>query len=78
LLELGYQARRKQGADIWEPVLMAPAPERNSILNVIVPADGTRAATVGNGDFGTSPIFGQLSGKPPPVFNRWGVGLKAQ
>ena len=42
----------------------APAPERNSILNVIVPADGTRAATVGNGDFGTSPIFGQLSGKP--------------
>ena len=43
---------------------MAPAPERYSILNVIVPADGTRAATVGNGDFGTSPIFGQLSGKP--------------
>ena len=39
------------------------APERNSILNVIVPADGTRAATVGNGDFGTSPIFGQLTGK---------------
>jgi hypothetical protein len=33
-------------------------------LNVIVPADGTSAATVGNGDFGTSPIFGQLSGKP--------------
>jgi hypothetical protein len=32
-------------------------------LNVIVPADGTRAATVGNGDFGTSPIFGQLPGK---------------
>jgi hypothetical protein len=28
-----------------------------------VPADGTRAATVGNGNFGTSPIFGQLSGK---------------
>jgi hypothetical protein len=23
-----------------------------------VPADGTSAATVGNGDFGTSPIFG--------------------
>jgi hypothetical protein len=43
---------------------MAPAPKRNSTLNVIVPADGTRAATVGNGDFGTSPIFGQLSGKP--------------
>ena len=29
-----------------------------------MPADGTRAATVGNGDFGTSPIFGQLSDKP--------------
>jgi hypothetical protein len=27
-------------------------------------ADGTRTATVGNGDFGTSPIFGQLSDKP--------------
>jgi hypothetical protein len=25
----------------------------------IVPADGTTAATVGNGDFGTSPFFGQ-------------------
>jgi hypothetical protein len=24
----------------------------------IVPADGTSAATVGNGDFGTSPFFG--------------------
>jgi hypothetical protein len=43
---------------------MAPTPERNSILNVVVPADGTRAATVGNGDFGTSPIFGPLSDKP--------------
>jgi hypothetical protein len=48
-------------------------------LNVIVPADGTTAATVGTGDFGTSPIFGQLSGKPLlPEFNRWGVGFKAQ
>jgi hypothetical protein len=36
----------------------------NSIWSVIVPADGTRAATVRNGDFGTSPIFGQLSDKP--------------
>ena len=39
-------------------VLMHIAPERNAILNVIVPADDTRAATVENGDFGTSPIFG--------------------
>jgi hypothetical protein len=29
-----------------------------------MPADGTRAANVGTGDFGTSPIFGQLSDKP--------------
>jgi hypothetical protein len=38
--------------------------DRNSIWSVIVPADGTSAATDGNGDFGTSPIFGQLSDKP--------------
>jgi hypothetical protein len=29
-----------------------------------VPADGTSAATDDNGDFGTSPIFGQLLDKP--------------
>ena len=29
-----------------------------------MPADGTRAANVGTGDFGTSPIFVQLSSKP--------------
>jgi hypothetical protein len=28
-----------------------------------VPADGTTAATVGNGNFGISPFFGQLWGK---------------
>jgi len=28
-----------------------------------VPADGTNAAAAGNGDFGTSPFFGQLWGK---------------
>jgi hypothetical protein len=27
-------------------------------------ADGIMTATAGNGDFGTSPIFGQPSGKP--------------
>jgi len=32
---------------------------------VIVPADGTRAANVETGDFDTSPIFVQLSDKPP-------------
>jgi hypothetical protein len=29
-----------------------------------VPADSTTAATVRNGDFGTSPFFEQLSDKP--------------
>jgi hypothetical protein len=32
--------------------------------NVLVPADGTTATTVRNGDFGTSPFFEQLSHKP--------------
>jgi hypothetical protein len=32
--------------------------------NVIVPADGIGAASWGTGDFGTSPIFVQISGKP--------------
>ena len=40
---------------------MAPALRVIPLWNVIVPADGTSAATGGNGDFGTSPIFGQLS-----------------
>jgi hypothetical protein len=31
---------------------------------VIVPADGATAATVQNGDLGTSPFFEQLSDKP--------------
>ena len=31
---------------------------------VTVPADGTITAAVGNGDFGTSPFFGQLSDEP--------------
>jgi hypothetical protein len=41
-----------------------PTSARNSIWSVIMPADGTRAASAGNGDFGRSPIFGQLSGEP--------------
>jgi hypothetical protein len=31
--------------------------------SIVVPADGTTAATVGNGNFGASPFFGQLWGK---------------
>jgi hypothetical protein len=34
--------------------------ERSSILSVIVPTDGTSAATEGKGDFGTSPILGSI------------------
>ena len=32
-----------------------------------MPADGNRAAYVGTGDFGTSPIFVQPSDKPLPA-----------
>jgi hypothetical protein len=50
-------ARHKQRADVGGRVLMAHASEFNSIWSIIVPADGTRTATVGNGDFGTSPLL---------------------
>jgi hypothetical protein len=39
-----------------------------------VPADGTKAATLQNGDFGASPFFEQLSDKPQLVCN-WLSGL---
>jgi hypothetical protein len=55
--------RRRHGAQIWELVPLAPAPEHDSIWSVM-PADGNRAASVGTGDLGTSPIFVQLSDKP--------------
>jgi hypothetical protein len=50
---------RRGGGCLWHT-----HPNANSIWSVILPADGTRTATVGNGDFGTSPLFGQLSDKP--------------
>jgi hypothetical protein len=37
--------------------------ERNAISIVILPADGTVLPKSRIGDFGTSPIYGQLSGK---------------
>lgn len=45
-----------------------------------MPADGNSAATEGKGDFGTSPIFWQLSDKPWAClyFGKWGAGRKAQ
>ena len=51
-----------------------PTTGRNSIRSVVVPADGTSAATVGNGDFGTSPFFGQLSGQQLPACT-WSRGV---
>jgi hypothetical protein len=39
----------------------------SSFQKVIVPADGATAATVQNGDLGTSPFFEQLSDKPKLV-----------
>ena len=55
----------------------APASGRNSIWNVIVPADGTSAAAISNGDFGTSAFYGQLSDKPLPACIRH-VGYRTQ
>ena len=45
-----------------------------------MPADGTSAATEGNEDFGTSPIFGQPSDKLAltRIDVTGGVGRKAQ
>jgi hypothetical protein len=40
---------------------------------------GTTAATAGNGDFGTSPFFGQFLGKQQLAYTGYGVpGVKAQ
>jgi hypothetical protein len=49
-------------------------PQTQLYFEFIVPADGTSAAGGGTGDFGTSPVFGQLSGKPfcLPVWNHVG------
>ena len=45
-----------------------------------MPADGTSAAAEGNGDFGRSPIFGQLSDKLLlcPLRLYGGTGREAQ
>jgi hypothetical protein len=64
---LQFQALQKH--ILTEGPNIAGARQRNAQMDqrfrvLSVPADGTSAATEGNGDFGTSPIFGQLSGKP--------------
>jgi hypothetical protein len=45
-----------------------------------VPADGNSAATEGNGDFGTSPIFWAALGQATACLylGKWGAGRKAQ
>lgn len=72
--------RAAQHGHAPEQVLTAPAPERNSIWSIIVLADGTRAATACNGDFGTSAFFGQLLDKPllACIWASGGLGCKAQ
>jgi hypothetical protein len=64
-------ARRRRGAGAYG----TRASEFNSIWSVIVPADGTRTATVGNGDFGTSPLLlgSSRTSRCLPVFGYVGV-----
>src|SRR5713226_6839448 len=56
--------RRQHGADTWEPGAFGTRSRTQPIWSVFMPADGNRAANMGTGDFGTSPIFVQLSDKP--------------
>jgi hypothetical protein len=74
-------ARHKQRADVGGRVLMAHASEFNSIWSVIVPADGTRTATVGERRLRYFAAFvGQLSDKPllASIWLCGGVGRKEQ
>jgi hypothetical protein len=60
-------------------VLTAPASERNSSLECYLPADDTRTATVGSGDFGTSPLcFGSSqTSRYLPVSDHMGCGAQS-
>jgi hypothetical protein len=63
LKDLGRAPTARGQSKMREP--LATALNAASILSVYcVPADGISAASIGNGDFGTSPFFGQLTGKP--------------
>jgi hypothetical protein len=57
-------ARRKQRARLQNASVDRIRVHEHKSIFRIVPADGTTAATVRNGDFGTSPFFEQLSDKP--------------
>ena len=56
--------RRQHGANIWEPVLSTPAPERSLLECYYACRRQQSCQYEGTGDFGTSPIFVQLSDKP--------------
>jgi hypothetical protein len=61
------RARRKQRALLHNASADRIRVHEHKSIFRIVPADGTTAATVRNGDFGTSPFFEQLSDKPQPA-----------
>jgi hypothetical protein len=64
---------RGRGGCLWQT-----HPNANSFWSVIVRADGTRTATVGNGDFGTSPLLlgSSRTSRCLPVLGH--VGCRAQ
>jgi len=60
--------QRKQSEDAQTRLPMAPTPNASQFEVLLLPADGTSAATRGSGDLGTSPFYGQLSDKLQLVF----------
>lgn len=72
-------ARRKQRADLRPRVLMPPAPNAAQFEVLVCLPTAPVLPTGGNGDFGTSPFYGQLSDKPLLILiSTWGAGRKAQ
>ena len=72
--------RAAQRGDAPDAVLTAPASERNSIWSVIVPADGTRAATAGKRRLRYVCVFWTALGQAAACLYlmKWGLGRKAQ
>ena len=67
-------ARRKQRADATARVLSAPAPNTTVLKVLLCLPTAPALPPEENGDFGKSPIYGQLSDKPLLAFaNRHGV-----
>ena len=71
--------RKPDAIDAMAPVLTAPEPNA-TLLGVLLCLPTAPALPPGhNGDFGRSPIYGQLSDKPLLAFVRiWGAGRNAQ